>query len=62
MAEKKWMQEAFANNRGGLHRALGIAQDKKIPEKKLEKALNSDNPHVRHMAQAAENARKANGY
>jgi len=39
--------------RGGLHRALGISEDEKIPVEKLEAARNSKNEHVRHMANFA---------
>lgn len=40
-------------NKGGLHRALGVDENKPIPADKLAAARNSDNPHVRHMAQFA---------
>jgi hypothetical protein len=40
-------------NKGGLHRALGIAEGEKIPAAKLEAAKNSTNSHVRHMANFA---------
>lgn len=40
-------------NHGGLHRALGIPEDKKIPESKIEAAKNSKNEHVAHMANMA---------
>jgi hypothetical protein len=37
MAEKKkWIQDAIKpQNRGSLHKALGVSADKKIPAKKL---------------------------
>lgn len=38
---------------GGLHEALGIAKDKTIPKDRIEKAKNSKNPHVAHMANFA---------
>ena len=53
-----WMKEAFSHNKGGLHRALGVKQGKKIPESDIERALRSKNPHLRRMAQAAKNANK----
>lgn len=34
----KWMQKAFSKNKGKLHRALGVAQGKKIPTSKLNAA------------------------
>jgi hypothetical protein len=37
-------------NKGGLHRALHVPEDENIPAEKLEKARNSKNPHVQHMA------------
>lgn len=40
-------------NKGGLHRALGVPEGKPIPADKLEKAKNSDNPHVKKMAEFA---------
>lgn len=41
-------------NHGGLHRALGISEDKTIPKARLEAAKNSNNPHVRAMAHFAD--------
>jgi hypothetical protein len=38
---------------GGLHGALGIPKDKTIPQDRIEKAKNSKNPHVAHMANFA---------
>jgi hypothetical protein len=40
-------------NKGGLHRALHVPEGENIPEEKLEKAKNSSNEHIRHMAQFA---------
>ena len=39
--------------KGGLHRALNIPEDETIPADRLEKARNSSNPHVAHMANLA---------
>lgn len=48
MAEKKkWMQEAFGKNPGKLHRRLGVAEGKKIPEEKLASAAKSKDPSLR---------------
>jgi hypothetical protein len=38
---------------GGLHRALGVPEGESIPADKMDKALNSSNEHVRHMANFA---------
>jgi hypothetical protein len=40
-------------NKGGLHRALDVPEGETIPAAKMEKAKNSENPHVRRMAQFA---------
>lgn len=40
-------------HKGGLHRALGIPEDQKIPADRLAKARNSSNEHVAHMANFA---------
>ncbi len=53
MANKKWVQKADIK-KGGLHKALHVAEDKKIPAKKLEKAEHSKNPKVKKMAVLAE--------
>jgi hypothetical protein len=39
--------------KGGLHRALGVPEDKPIPKEKLEAARHSKNSHVQHMANFA---------
>lgn len=58
---KQWIQKAInPETKGALHRALGIAQDKKIPESKLEKATHSRNPLTRKRANLAETLRKFN--
>lgn len=44
-------------HKGDLHKALGIPQDKKIPEKRIVEATHSSNAHVREMANFAKNAR-----
>lgn len=44
--------------KGGLHAALHIPQDEKIPADRLEKAKNSPNPHVQHMANMAGTMKK----
>jgi hypothetical protein len=48
------LHHALSNLRkGGLHRALGVPEGEPIPKEKLEKAKNSDDEHVRRMAQFA---------
>lgn len=39
--------------KGGLHRALGVPTDEKIPAEKMEEARNSKNSHIKHMANFA---------
>jgi len=39
--------------KGGLHRALGVPEDKPIPAEKLSAAKHSENSHVKHMANFA---------
>ena len=53
---EKWIQKAVnPANKGNLHKALHVAQDKTIPKAKIEKATHSKNPKLRHMAQFAKN-------
>lgn len=47
-------------NKGKLHKELGVPEGKKIPEKKLEKAKNSSSPAERKRATFAENAKHWN--
>jgi hypothetical protein len=49
----KWIAGAIKHP-GKLHKALGIAPGKKIPEKKLEKAAHSKNPTLKKEAVLAE--------
>lgn len=39
--------------KGGLHRALHVAEGDKIPAEKIEAATHSENKHVQHMANFA---------
>lgn len=52
-----WIEHADIN-KGGLHRALHISPDKKIPQNRLDQTEHSRNPHMRKMAQFAENVRR----
>lgn len=45
-------------NKGKLHKELGVAEGKKIPEAKLEKAKHSKDLAERKRATFAENAKK----
>lgn len=50
---KKFIQKMHMK-KGALHRQLGVPQDKKIPEAKLERAEHSKNPTLRKRAVLAE--------
>ena len=39
-SKKKWIAEA-TKNKGALHRALGVPEDEKIPQSKLNKAAKA---------------------
>lgn len=55
---KQWIQGAInPDNKGALHKALGVPEGKKIPEKKLEKAEHSKNSLTRKRANLAETLR-----
>lgn len=60
-----WMQHAFGAHPGRLHRALGVPEGQKIPTSKLASARNSEDPHMRMMANLARTgakiSRKAHG-
>lgn len=42
-------------NKGLLHKKLGVKEGDKIPEKKIDKALDSKSPKLRKEAQFAKN-------
>lgn len=54
---KKWIAGAIKRP-GGLHRALGVAEGEKIPAKKMQAALKSDNPRLRRMANLAKTLKR----
>jgi hypothetical protein len=56
---KNWSAKA-TENKGGLHRSLGVPSGEKIPAKKLERATHSDDPKVRKQAALAETLKKLN--
>jgi hypothetical protein len=39
--------------KGGLHKALHVAENEPIPASKLEAAKHSSNSHIQHMANFA---------
>lgn len=51
--KKKWIQKAIKHP-GALHKSLGVAKGKKIPEAKLKKAEHSKNPTTAKRARLAE--------
>jgi hypothetical protein len=48
-----WIAGAV-KHKGALHRQLGVPEGEKIPESKLKKAANSDNPTLSRRARLAE--------
>ena len=50
---KKWIAGAIKHP-GALHKELGVASGKKIPESKLKKAEHSKNPTLKKRAVLAE--------
>ena len=52
MGKKDWIADA-TKNKGALHRALGVPSDKKIPDKKLDKALHSKSTKIKEEASLA---------
>lgn len=51
-AKKNWISDAV-KNKGALHRELDVPVGKKIPAKKLNKAMHSKNPLERKRAALA---------
>lgn len=54
-----WMQHAFSQHPGRLHRALGVPIGEKIPAARLAIAAHSSDPHMRQMANLAERGKQA---
>lgn len=52
MGKKRWIAAA-TENKGALHRNLGVPEGEKIPEGKLDKAAASKSPKVRKEAALA---------
>ena len=56
---EKWIQKALSeSSKGKLHKKLGVAQGKKIPADKLEKASHSKSPLLRKEANLAKTLKK----
>lgn len=51
-------QNPFQIHKGRLHKALGIPEGQKIPAGRLREVLHSKDPHMRKMANFAQNAKK----
>lgn len=49
-----WIKGATEHGKGNLHRALGVAEDRTIPQAKVMKASHGDNPRVAKEARLAE--------
>lgn len=61
MASNRWIQDAVnPSDKGALHRALGVAADKKITGKMLAKAVESRNSKVRKEAVLAKTLKSFN--
>lgn len=53
----KWIQKA-TQNKGALHRNLGVPQGTKIPASKLTKGANSKSPTIRKEVALARTLKK----
>lgn len=54
-SKKNWINKAInPDNKGALHKVLHVAEGKKIPTAKLEKATHSKNPVTKKRAILAE--------
>ena len=54
---KNWIAGA-TENKGGLHRSLGVPEGQKIPAKKLAAAKHSDDPKIAKQANLAATLKK----
>lgn len=52
MEKKNWIKKAIKHP-GALHRELHVPEGKKIPAKKMSKALKSSNPRLARQARLA---------
>ncbi len=55
--KKNWIAGAIKHP-GALHRELNVPEGKKIPAKKMEKAVKSPNPKIRKQAALAKTLAK----
>lgn len=55
--DRKWIQDTHME-KGALHEALSIPQDKKIPMKAINKATHSQNPTLKKEAVLAKTLKK----
>ena len=46
-------KSSFSVRKGALHRALGIPEDEKIGQARIDKAEHSKKPSIRDMAKSA---------
>lgn len=58
--DNRWMEKAFSNAKGQLHKSTRTPKGEKIPERKLKRAENSSSPLTRKRAVLADTARKIN--
>jgi len=59
--KKGWVAKSKfhpGGEKGKLHRELGISEDKKIPEDRLQSATHSRNPEIRRDAIHAQTMKK----
>lgn len=52
-ANKNWIQKA-TQNKGALHRSLGVPTSKKIPESKIKTGERSKSPTIRKQSNLAD--------
>ena len=49
---KNWIKDA-TKNKGGLHKSLGIKENKTLSTKTIDKAIHSKSPTIRKQANLA---------
>ena len=59
MKKDKWIQDAI-QHKGSLHKALDVPEGKKIPAKKLNKAMHSKNESIKKKAVLAHTLKSFN--
>lgn len=59
MSDDKWIKKALPKtSKGKLHKALGVPEGEKIPEKKLAKGAKSKSPKIRKEVALAKTLKK----